>query len=149
MNISDVLKRINMAPYTLVYEIHGSEVYIDSEKGILKIAWYWNINKETASKIIHFTCEKFIDGSVSKVLIDRRKLNKFDEHANDWGKNELIKSQGKYVIDLIDKVAVVDDKSAANNLISNFLAKGNHLISSKLITRKFSDIDKAEEWLCN
>ncbi|MEP5613111.1 MAG: STAS/SEC14 domain-containing protein [Cyclobacteriaceae bacterium] len=127
-------------------EITGNTFSLDKETNISKIAWSGKVNLPIASELLQLAGDSVEFSGFTRLLIDRSQLDEFDTEARLWIKN-LLKTRAKKLSRKVEKLAIINAKSAMGSIFSNMMASTISLIIPNMKMKRFENIDDAERWL--
>ncbi|MEL6556818.1 MAG: hypothetical protein AAFQ94_01460 [Bacteroidota bacterium] len=135
--------------YSFQFRHEGNEVYLDHDRGNVKIVWDGRINKEAAADILSYAADLVEGGLVSTILLDRQKLIHFEAAARKWIKEDFFSIRCKELSHLIKRVAIVNETSLAASIYGKKIINDIEHTFSELPIKKFDKIEEAENWLLN
>ncbi|MEP1097493.1 MAG: STAS/SEC14 domain-containing protein [Cyclobacteriaceae bacterium] len=127
-------------------EINGNTFSLDKSANITKIAWSGKVSLPIASELLSLAGDSVEFSGFTKLLIDRSKLDEFDTEARLWIKN-LLKTRAKKLSKKVEKLAIINAKSAMGAIFSNMMASTISLIIPNMTMKRFENLDEAESWL--
>lgn len=135
--------------YSFQFNIEGNEVYLDHQKGIVKIVWEGRVDLDIADSLLSYTADLVEGGLINRILLDRQNLIHFEDKARKWIKNEFLETRCKELAHLIKKVAIVNETSIAAMLYGKKIADDIEQTFINLPIKKFDKLTDAEGWILN
>lgn len=139
----------NKFVYSFQFKHEGNEVYLDHDKGNVKIVWDGRINLKAASDILSYAADLVEGGLINTILLDRQKLIHFETAARKWIKEDFFSIRCTQLSHLIKRVAIVNETSLAASIYGRKIINDIEQTFSDLPIKKFDKIEEAENWILN
>lgn len=139
---------VNEIPITFIIkkEMNGSRFEQDKANGISRITWYGKVDMETARTLLTYGADSVEFHGYKKLILDRSNLTEFETEARVWIKG-LLKSRAKTIVQMVEKVAMINAKTTKGLIFSNFIASAISMVFPDLTMKKFENEAESIAWI--
>lgn len=132
--------------FSLVKEINGSSIFLDSEMGIAKIYLVDVVSLDTAIDLIQSLHIQLETGACSKILLNEEDLDSYEEGTRDWMKDFLLENRDKFEFRISTVARVTEDVIRAN-FFTNYIKTAVQVIFPGIRLSNFESEEAALDWL--
>lgn len=131
-----------------LFQAEDAAVYFDENQNIFKFVWNGVVSYKSLKPLVlrvRDQCEKIDHGYF---IFDRRNLKSYAADARVWLRHDFFKTDGKRLIQKIDKMAAIDSSSALQQVVSGLIVNKIFKFYNPNIQYKFfAREEEATQWL--